>query len=187
VQLESLKKELGVLQILYDEVFHKKGITLFAINKMLPHISRKASIILSEITDKRFKHLQLKETVSGKSYGFDIVVEDQGALRDASSYSGGEKTQINAAIRLAISEQLSEIPAISEGRRVVIHTLFIDEGDIGSLDPTRARGLFIQKIFDLQRQFKKIILITQFPEVVEHFDTTIQVSTTPYGESQIVK
>ena len=64
-------------------------------------------------------------------------------------------------------------------------TLFIDEGDIGSLDPVTSRDLFVRKLFRMGEFFDKVILITHLTEVAERFPGRIQVSMTPEQVSRV--
>jgi DNA repair exonuclease SbcCD ATPase subunit len=64
-------------------------------------------------------------------------------------------------------------------------TLFIDEGDLGSLDTESSRQLFVAKLFDMGEFFEKIILITHLTEVAERFPGRILVYMTPEEESKI--
>ena len=116
-------------------------------------------------------------------YGVKINVVGPDTLwHDVQEFSGGEKTQINAALRFAIAKELSSLPQVGKtyGR---MKTLFIDEGDLGSLDTEVSRELFVKKLFDMGKFFEKIILITHLTEVSERFPSRIQISMTPNDES----
>ncbi|MHA2237680.1 MAG: AAA family ATPase [Candidatus Hodarchaeales archaeon] len=100
--------EENLLIKLKDEVFHIKGAPFYAINKILPRLGKKASYILSDLTNQRFKSIQLQKIEKGKqNLGFEINIQTSQGPRDIATFSGGERTQINAALRLAISEELS--------------------------------------------------------------------------------
>ena len=64
-------------------------------------------------------------------------------------------------------------------------TLFIDEGDLGSLDTEVSRDLFVQKLFRMGQFFDKVILITHLAEVAEKFPGRIRVTMTPEQESRV--
>jgi len=61
-------------------------------------------------------------------------------------------------------------------------TLFIDEGDLGSLDTIQAQQAFVRKLFQLTRHFK-IILITHLTNVADQFQHTITISRDSNGRS----
>ncbi|MHA2297230.1 MAG: AAA family ATPase [Candidatus Hodarchaeales archaeon] len=183
--LDKLNREIKVQTILIEEVFHQKGVPFFAVNKLLPRIGKKASIILASITDDRYNNVVLEKTTGTKRVGFEIKVDTPQGYRDVSTFSGGERTQINAAVRIAISEELAQLGG---GKSAIgFKTLFIDEGDLGSLDTAKSQQLFIQKLFSLTEKFNKIILVTHLGEITEQFENRLQISIDNKGHSIIVK
>jgi len=66
-------------------------------------------------------------------------------------------------------------------------TLFIDEGDLGSLDGEGARSLFVKKLLSMGDFFERIILITHIAEVAEQFPSRIRVYMTPdkYSRAEV--
>jgi len=82
-----------------------------------------------------------------------------GEFHDVQEFSGGEKTQINAALRFAIAKELANMPQVGRtfGR---MKTLFIDEGDLGSL-------------------------ITHLTEVADRFPSKVRVYMTPEEKSKV--
>jgi DNA repair exonuclease SbcCD ATPase subunit len=110
--------------------------------------------------------------------GFD------GAWHDVYEFSGGEKTQINAALRFSIAKELACLPQVGRtyGR---MRTLFIDEGDLGSLDTETSRGLFVKKLFDMGEFFDKVILITHLSDVADTFPGKVRIEMTSENESRI--
>ncbi|MCG2825889.1 MAG: hypothetical protein L6265_04775, partial [Thermoplasmatales archaeon] len=171
--------------ILKENIFHKKGIVMYAINKLLPHLETEASKNLSELTDSRFNNVKMETYEENKKYGVKInVVGPDNTWHDVQEFSGGERTQINAALRFAIAKELSSLPQVGKtyGR---MKTLFIDEGDLGSLDTEVSMELFVKKLFDMGKFFEKIILITHLTEVSERFASRIQINMTANGESRV--
>ncbi|MCG2826038.1 MAG: hypothetical protein L6265_05545, partial [Thermoplasmatales archaeon] len=174
-----------ITTILKENIFHKKGIVMYAINKLLPHLETEASKNLSELTDSRFNNVKIETYEENKKYGVKInVVGPDNAWHDVQEFSGGERTQINAALRFAIAKELSSLPQVGKtyGR---MKTLFIDEGDLGSLDTEVSMELFVKKLFDMGKFFEKIILITHLTEVSERFASRIQINMTASGESRV--
>jgi len=86
-------------------------------------------------------------------------------------------------LRFAIARELASMPQIGRtfGR---MKTLFIDEGDLGSLDTEVSRELFVQKLLRMGEFFEKVILITHLAEVAEKFPGRIRVTMTPDRESR---
>ncbi|MEK6912109.1 MAG: hypothetical protein AABX36_04845, partial [Candidatus Thermoplasmatota archaeon] len=184
-KLESMQKEREVLAILKDQVFHKKGVVMYAVNQLLPELAIEASKNLGDLTDGRFSKIRLETYEEGKGHGIRILVEGvDGQWHDVGEFSGGEKTQINAALRFAIARELASMPQVGRtyGR---MKTLFIDEGDLGSLDTETSRDLFVTKLFKMGEFFDKVILITHLTEVADKFPGRIRVSMTPEQESRV--
>ncbi len=191
-EIEKLKEGLKdndrqreVFAVLKQEVFHKKGIVVFAINQLLQGISIEASQILGDLTDERLNNIRMIPTAETRGGAVMIDVEGvDGLFHDVSTFSGGEKTQINAALRFAIAKELARMPQIGRSYGNM-KTLFIDEGDLGSLDTESARVYFVRKLLNLGDLFDRIILITHITEVAEQFPNRIRVSMTPEKVSKI--
>ncbi len=184
-ELKELKKQGEIHYILKEKVFHRRGIVMFAINQLLPQLSLETSANLSDLTDGRFSKVKLSSYEENNRYGISIAVAGPDSeWHDVLEFSGGEKTQINAALRFAIARDLASMPQVGRtyGR---MKTLFIDEGDLGSLDTEVSRQLFVRKLFSMGEFFEKIILITHLSEVAEQFPGRIMVYMTPEQESKI--
>ena len=184
-KLKSMFQERELLAILKDQVFHKKGVVMYAVHQLLPGLQIEASKNLGDLTDGRFSKIRLETYEEGKGHGIRILVEGvDGLWHDVGEFSGGEKTQINAALRFAIAKELASMPQV--GRTYArMKTLFIDEGDLGSLDTEASRDLFVGKLFKMGESFDKVILITHLTEVAEKFAGRIRVSMTPAQESRV--
>ncbi|MFW9780473.1 MAG: AAA family ATPase [Candidatus Heimdallarchaeota archaeon] len=183
--LVGLAKKESILERLKIDVFHTKGAPFYAIQKILPLIGRRASYILGELTNQRLTNVQLEEISSEKkTTGFNILINTPTDARDVATFSGGERTQINAALRLAISEELSELGQHHPKDPIIKKTLFIDEGDLGSLDSLEAQQAFVNKLFKLSNKFK-IILITHLTEIADQFPYSINISRNRDGYSVI--
>ncbi|MHA2244137.1 MAG: AAA family ATPase [Candidatus Hodarchaeales archaeon] len=182
-EINTLLKEEEILERLKNEVFHIKGAPFYAINKVLPRLGRRASLILAELTNNRFSHVQLQRVKAGKQgMGFEILIKVPDGVRDVATFSGGERTQINAALRLAISEEISDLGRDEGKIEASKKTLFIDEGDLGSLDTLQAQQAFVKKLFKLTNRFK-IILITHLQEIADQFPHSINITRDSYGRS----
>ena len=181
---DALRVDLEIYDMLVNRVFHKRGVVMFAVEQLLPELEIEASKNLSELTDNRFSRIRLETYEEGRGHGVRILVQGvDGQWHDVAEFSGGEKTQINAALRFAIARELASMPQIGRtfGR---MKTLFIDEGDLGSLDTEVSRELFVQKLLRMGEFFEKVILITHLAEVAEKFPGRIRVTMTPDQESR---
>lgn len=184
-ETKNIKNEIEKYTLLRNNIFHSNGVPKFAIEQLLPAISIKASEILSDLTKGTLNQIVFKPIETKGRVGFEIFVFDGERDREANTFSGGEKTQINAAIRFAIMERIAEIPDTSGAIFRKSNTLFIDEGDLGTLDDETTRQTFVDKIFELQSMFKKIILITHLEDVVEQFPNRIIIGKDELGNSKI--
>lgn len=183
-QRGALRSELEIYDVLVNRVFHKRGVVMYAVDQLLPELEIEASKNLSELTDRRFGRIRLETYEEGRGHGIRILVQGvDGQWHDVAEFSGGEKTQINAALRFAIARELASMPQLGRtfGR---MKTLFIDEGDLGSLDTEISRELFVQKLLRMGDVFEKVILITHLAEVAERFPGRIRVTMTPNQESR---
>ncbi len=181
---DEIRSRLEIVEVLVTRVFHKRGVVMYAIDQMLPELEIEASKNLAELTDGRFSRIKLETYEEGRGHGIHFWVQgvDQ-RWHDVGEFSGGEKTQINAALRFAIAKELASMPQVGRafGR---MKTLFIDEGDLGSLDTEVSRELFVQKLFRMGEFFDKVILITHLAEVADKFPGRIRVTMSPSQESR---
>ncbi|HKW43872.1 MAG TPA: hypothetical protein VJP06_06760, partial [Thermoplasmata archaeon] len=182
---EEIRSRLEILEVLVTRVFHKRGVVMYAIDQLLPELEVEASKNLAELTDGRFNRIKLETYEEGRGHGIRILVQGVDTRwHDVGEFSGGEKTQINAALRFAIAKELASMPQAGRtfGR---MKTLFIDEGDLGSLDTEVSRELFVLKLFRMGEFFDKVILITHLAEVADKFPGRIRVTMTPSQESRV--
>jgi exonuclease SbcC len=164
-----------------ERAFGKDGVPALLIEQALPQIESKANEILDRLTmgdmSIRFvtqaaykdkKRADLRETL-------DIQISDSAGVRDYEMFSGGEAFRINFAIRLALSEVLSQ----RAGARLQL--LVIDEG-FGSQDAL-GRQRLIEAINLVRQDFAKILVITHIEELKEYFPNRIDVEKTTRGST----
>lgn len=165
-QIADLELRMEVYVALKDQVLHPKGVPQYAINKLATPIAVRAQKILDDLTSGRYQQVELLPVERRKSYGFEVNVFDseKRTWRSVSSFSGGEQTQINAALRFAISSILTR------QNFNALRFLFIDEGDLGSLDRDDARQDFVSVLLHMGKEYKRLVLITHFPDVAEKFE-----------------
>ncbi len=184
-QRDELRVSMEIVDLLVGRIFHNRGVVMYAIDQLLPELEIEASRNLAELTDGRFNRIKLEPYEEGRGHGIRIQVQGVDALwHDVGEFSGGEKTQINAALRFALARELASLPQVGRafGR---MKTLFIDEGDLGSLDSEVSRELFVRKLFRMGEFFEKVILITHLAEVADRFPGRLRVTMTPNQESRV--
>jgi exonuclease SbcC len=182
-QREELQQQVTRHKTL-ERAFGKDGVPALLIEQALPQIEQKANDLLDRLSDghmsirfvtqaeyKDKKRDDLKETL-------DIQISDSAGLRNYEMYSGGEAFRVNFAIRLALSEILSQ----RKGAR--LQTLVIDEG-FGSQD-IQGRQRLIEAINTVKNDFAKILIITHLDELKDAFPNRIEVEKTERGSSVTV-
>ncbi|MBV6396533.1 MAG: Chromosome partition protein Smc [Anaerolineales bacterium] len=164
-----------------EKAFGKDGVPALLIEQALPQIETKANDLLDRLsagqmsirfaTQAEYKARNrddLKETL-------DILISDGAGLRDYEMFSGGERFRVDFAIRLALSEILTQ----RKGAR--LQTLVIDEG-FGSQD-AQGRQRLIEAINLIKHDFAKILVITHLDELKDAFSTRIEVEKTERGST----
>ncbi|MCB0101137.1 MAG: SMC family ATPase [Anaerolineales bacterium] len=164
-----------------ERAFGKDGVPALLIEQALPQIQQKANDILERLSDGTMtiqfvtqaeyrdkKRDDLKETL-------DIHISDSSGMRDYEMYSGGEAFRVNFAIRLALSEILSQ----RKGAR--LQTLVIDEG-FGSQDAL-GRQRLVEAINAVKKDFSKIFIITHLDELKDAFPNRIEIEKTERGST----
>ncbi len=156
-----------------ERAFGKDGVPALLIEQALPEIEEKANDLLDRLSNgtmsvrfvtqsayKDTKRDDMKETL-------DIQISDSAGIRDYEMFSGGEAFRVNFAIRLALSQALSQ----RKGAR--LQTLIIDEG-FGSQD-AQGRQRLVEAINQIKGDFAKILVITHLESLKEAFPTQIMV------------
>jgi DNA repair protein SbcC/Rad50 len=179
-ECEQLQRQISRHKTL-ERAFGKDGVPALLIEQALPQIESRTNDLLDRLSDgqmsvrfvtqaeyKDKKRDDLRETL-------DIQISDSAGVRNYEMYSGGEAFRVNFAIRLALSEVLSQ----RKGAR--LQTLVIDEG-FGSQD-ARGRQRLIEAINLVKDDFAKILVITHLDELKDAFPTRIEVEKTERGSS----
>ena len=172
----SQREELAIQISRYkklERAFGKDGVPALLIEQALPEIEEKANDLLDRLSNgtmsvrfvtqsayKDVKRDDMKETL-------DIQISDSAGIRDYEMFSGGEAFRVNFAIRLALSQALSQ----RKGAR--LQTLIIDEG-FGSQD-AQGRQRLVEAINQIKGDFAKILVITHLESLKEAFPTQIMV------------
>lgn len=179
-ECEELQRQISRHKTL-ERAFGKDGVPALLIEQALPQIESRTNDLLERLSDgqmsvrfvtqaeyKDKKRDDLRETL-------DIQISDSAGVRNYEMYSGGEAFRVNFAIRLALSEVLSQ----RKGAR--LQTLVIDEG-FGSQD-ARGRQRLIEAINLVKDDFAKILVITHLDELKDAFPTRIEVEKTERGST----
>jgi len=90
--------------LLLMNAFGKNGIQAYIIDNIIPEIQSIANDIIGRIVDLQLNIQTQKQLKSGKeSETLDIIISDSSGDKSYYNYSGGEKTLIDFALRIALS------------------------------------------------------------------------------------
>jgi len=156
--------------LLLMNAFGKNGIQAYIIDNIIPEIQNIANDIIGRIVDLQLNMQTQKQLKSGKeSETLDIIISDSNGDKSYYNYSGGEKTLIDFALRIALSVILSRRSGTQ------IETLILDE-PFGFCD-ARNKAKIMDAINFVRRrfQFKKIFLITHDYELQDSCENIIEV------------
>ncbi len=125
---------------------------------MRPELSERASVFLSDLTEGRYRELELDEH-------YRILVIEDGIAKPV--ISGGEEDVTNLVLRLAISQMVAERAGLP------LSLLVLDE-IFGSLDEHRRHSV-VELLRHLADRFPQVILITHIESVKDGVDRVLRV------------
>lgn len=177
--LKKLKASLDTQQtsmerhVALQTAFGRNGIQAYVIENVIPEIQMTANDILSGLDTPIRLSIDSQKTLKkgGKAETLDINVVTEHGERPYANYSGGERTFIDFALRMAL--------AIILARRsnCQMQTLVLDEV-FGELDSVNKQIISkALKYVANKFNFKKIIIISHAEELQESCDNVIRVSS----------
>ena len=164
---EILRESYEKLQI----AFGKKGIQAHIIDSIIPEIQITTNDILEGLETKIRLSIDSQKELKkgGKAETLDINILTEFGERPYTNYSGGEKTFIDFALRIALSVILSR------RSNCQIQTLILDEV-FGELDMENKRIISRALTYVANKfNFKKILIISHAEELQDSFNNVIQV------------
>lgn len=177
--------QLDRLAIL-ERAYGPSGIpALILENAAIPQIETEANRILLELGAKTAEcRIELRTDRAKKDGGIkddvlDIIVITPDGDRDYSTFSEGEKTRLNLALRLALARLLAT------RRGAESRLLAIDEPDYLDADGMERLATVLR---DLEQSgaFDRVLLVSHFPALRDSFDNVIEVEIEQDGRSRIV-
>jgi len=174
---EQLLNKISIYTKLMS-AFGKNGIQAYIIDNIIPELNHITNDIVSKVSDFTVSIKTQKQLKSGKeAETLDIIISDSTGDRPYYNYSGGEKTLIDFALRIALSIILSRRSGAQ------IETLILDE-PFSSLDAqNKAKMMSAISYVKNKFQFKKIFLITHDYELQENCENVIEVIKDRDGSS----
>ena len=184
-ELKQIELQINDLQLRIEALEELKQayreIPSIIIGRIIPFIEKESSEIVSFISNDSIEGIKIdRET-------FKIKPIVNGKEEEIQFLSGGEALRVGLALRLAISKLISSVTINDIGNRGSIKTLFIDEGNFGSLDEDGIAE--IEQLFSkLKEKFQKIIVITHINELKDAIaDYAFKLVKTGTYTSQIVE
>jgi exonuclease SbcC len=157
-----------------------KNIPENILRRLRPYIEKEGNDLIIELSNSEITALNIeKETLN-------VAATMAGEVRPIHYFSEGQKTRINMALRVAISRILSKLPQTEEHAYAIMQTLFIDEGDFGSLDESGIRDA-VSIIRNLTKEFDRVILISHVPTIREIFQGYVLEVVKTRPEESVVK
>lgn len=156
--LEKAKADGNVYEKLC-EIFGRNGLQAIMIENLVNVIEQFANDILSQMQTRFEVVLRTQRTIqSGENREtLEVVVYDNGEERMFETYSGGERTLINLALRLSLSRIISSLHGI------VMRSLFLDEV-FAALDECN-RQEAIKVLAFLSKSFDQVFVVSHTDEV----------------------
>ncbi|MBP7056889.1 SMC family ATPase [Candidatus Gracilibacteria bacterium] len=165
-------------QTLLVEALSNKGIPNMIIEESIPRLEHYTNEVLSFLSDNTMT-IRLSLTRPSKVdreaqiETLDILIGDSFGTRAYELFSGGEAFRIDIALRIALTQLLTEH---TSGK---VDFLVIDEG-FGSQDDTGCDHI-AQIIHRLEKLFHLIILITHVDQLKETFPDRLLIKKGPQG------
>jgi len=149
------------------------------LRRLRPSIEKEGTDLINDLSNNELTALNIEEET------LNVAATINGQVRAIHYFSGGQKTRISMALRVAISRILSKLPQTEEHAFAVMQTLFVDEGDFGNLDEAGIREA-IAVVRNLTKEFSRVILISHIDDIREIFHGyTVEVLKTSAIESGI--
>jgi len=180
---ERLLGELDTVVVL-ERAFSPDGIpALIVENTAIPYLETEANRILGLLGGKTAAcQVELRTQAELKSGDgvrdtLDVVVIGQHGERPYETFSGGEKTRLNLALRIALARLLAH------RRGAESRLLVVDEPD--GLDDAGISAL-VDVLRGLEDDFAKLYVVSHVPALRDSFDTTLAVVSVDGAASQVV-
>lgn len=179
---EALAAEVNLTAAL-ERAFSPNGIpALIVENSAIPYLETEANRILSMLGGKTAAcALELRTQAALKSGDgvrdtLDVIVSGPAGERPYETFSGGEQTRLNLALRIALARLLAH------RRGAESRLLVIDEPD--GLDEQGMAAL-VEVLEGLRDDFDKLYVVSHVPSLRDSFDTTLTVTVDAAGVSRM--
>jgi exonuclease SbcC len=165
-RMKELEKKIGELEIEIDHINKAKELVrrfvteYMVVKRLVKNIALTTNKYIKDFTSGQYSDLILDLTGTRKT-GLTLKIKDNfnGVHESIEVLSGGDKTALGMALRLAISELMSKIRPIKESpkKNPKVDILLLDE-PLAALDATRRERILKHLI--KSKTFSQIFLIT---------------------------
>jgi exonuclease SbcC len=172
-ELASLKKEHDVAADLAQ---------MLRADRFQAYVQQEALAMLAADGSKRLEQLsggRYRLQVDEKGQEFEVIDQwNADQARSVRTLSGGETFLASLSLSLALAESL---PGIAASRRVVLDSVFLDEG-FGSLDP-EALDRAADALDALRGENRMVCVVTHLQELAQRLPARVVVTKTESGSS----
>jgi exonuclease SbcC len=174
---EDVQAELDTLHVL-EGAYGRNGMPTQRIERVLPQIETEADALLQKLgTPYRVELRTEREKKSGgTSETLDVVVLTEAGARPYETFSGGERTRINLALRISLARLLAH------RRGAESRLLVIDEPE--HLDAAGHAAL-AEVLRELESDFSTVLLVSHVPDLRDAFEQALVVSRNGAGTSEV--
>ena len=171
-QLEETNFDQEVRRILVD-AFSKNGIPLLVMENVISEIEAGTIEILRAMQSTSRVRFRTETTTGRETILIDIETPD--GTRELKSFSGGQVTEINMAIRLSLAEVLAR------RSEVAFQSVFLDEV-MAALDGP-ARQCFMRVVNLIRRGFQQVFVVSHHGEIRDVLESCIVITWHPDGST----
>lgn len=152
--------------------------SLIIANAAIPAIETEAARILAELGTAYRIELRTERALAsgGTADALDVIVQTDAGERPYETFSGGERTRLNLALRIALARLLAH------RRGAESRLLAIDEPEYLDGPGTAALAGVLK---GLAGDFERVYLISHVPDLRDAFDATVEVVKGDDGLSRI--
>lgn len=172
---QTLGTEVDIVVAL-ERAFSPDGIpALIVENSAIPYLETEANRILVELGTAFRVELRTQAALKsgdGLRDTLDVIVCSEKGERPYETFSGGERTRINLALRIALARLLAH------RRGAESRLLVVDEPD--GLDDAGMAAL-VDVLRSLEGDFDKLYIVSHVPGLRDSFDTTLSVVNDEHG------
>jgi DNA repair protein SbcC/Rad50 len=150
-------------------------------NAAIPYLETEASRILADLGTSFRVELRTQAALKsgdGVRDTLDVIIQTQESERPYETFSGGERTRLNLALRIALARLLAHRRGADSRVLVVDEPEYLDEPGTAAL---------VDVLRGLQDDFERIYLVSHVPALRDSFDEVLTVVKDPDGRSRVAE